>query len=58
MPWSCISCKHHRHAKQQEEKIRHLEHELEIVREEIRALKTTNVGSRSGNKKISNETVA
>jgi hypothetical protein len=40
-----MSCKYHRHAKQQEEKIRHLEHELEIARGEIRVLKTKNVSS-------------
>jgi hypothetical protein len=40
-----MSCKHHRHAKQQEERIRHLELELEVAREEIRALKAGNVSS-------------
>jgi hypothetical protein len=39
-----MSCKHHRHEKQEEERIRHLE-KLEIAREEIRALKTRNVSS-------------
>jgi hypothetical protein len=40
-----MSCKLHRHAKQQEERIRHLELELEVAREEIRALKAGNVSS-------------
>jgi hypothetical protein len=31
-----MSCKQHMHAKQQEERIRHLEYEMEIAREEIR----------------------
>jgi hypothetical protein len=42
MPWVC---KYHRHANQQEEGIRHLEHELEVAREEIRALRSENVSS-------------
>jgi hypothetical protein len=40
-----MSCKYHRHANQQEERIRHLEHELEVAREEIRVLRAGNVSS-------------
>jgi hypothetical protein len=40
-----MSCKHHRHAKEQEERIRNLEYELEIAREEIGVLKTGNRSS-------------
>jgi hypothetical protein len=40
-----MSFKHHRHAKQQEERIRHIEDKLNIVREEIRVQKTRNVSS-------------
>jgi hypothetical protein len=40
-----MACKYHRHAKHQEERIRHLEHELTIAKEVIRILKTGNVNS-------------
>ena len=40
-----MSCKYHRHAKHQEERIRRLEHELKIAKEEIRKLKAGNVSS-------------
>jgi hypothetical protein len=39
-----MSCKCHRHAKEQE-RIRHLERELQVAREEIRTLKDGNVSS-------------
>jgi hypothetical protein len=44
-----MSCKHHGHAKHQEERIRQLELELEVAREEIRALKAGNISSSINN---------
>jgi cell division protein FtsB len=45
MPWYCVPCKFQRHAKQQEGRIRHLEQELKIAREEICKLKAGNICS-------------
>jgi hypothetical protein len=41
MPWVCVSCKHHRHAKLQEET--QAEHELKEASEEIRILEAQKV---------------
>jgi hypothetical protein len=40
-----MSCKYHRHANHQEERIRHLEHELTAAKEEIRILEAGNISS-------------
>jgi predicted RNase H-like nuclease (RuvC/YqgF family) len=42
MPLDYISCRYQKHAKHQEERIRHLEQELKSAREEISKLKAVN----------------
>jgi hypothetical protein len=43
MPWDCMSCKHQKHVKYQEGRIRYLELELKAAREEINSLKNRNM---------------
>jgi hypothetical protein len=45
MPWDCMSCKYQKLAKYQEERIRYLELELKVTREEVNLLKNGNTGS-------------
>jgi hypothetical protein len=45
MPCYCFPCVYKNHVKQQEERIRHVENELKLAREEICKLKAGNVSS-------------
>jgi hypothetical protein len=45
IPWDRMSCKYQKHAKHQEGRVRYLEQELKVAREEISRLRDGNVSS-------------
>ena len=46
MPWNCMSCKYQKHIKYQKGRIRYLELELKMARDEVNLLKNRNISNK------------
>jgi len=44
IPWDCMPCKYQKHIKYQEGRIRYLELELKVARDEVKLLKKQKYG--------------
>ena len=55
MPWNCMSCKYQKHIKYQKGRIRYLELELKVARDEVNLLKNRNMSNKIRDKDNAND---